>query len=914
MIKVQTIETLHPSSTQPDHHQQQQQQDTSLLTKTLPASEHQVEKARMSIKQLLSTSSPFSSSQTSPSSSPAASLAPASPTGSAEVKNPRALMRNGSKGATSSNMLTASDKLESRAETRSSEVNASANGSRSSTRPKRKASMNVSHQDPDPDYEDEEEEGANLDQDDKKGSTNAAAGSGTKKKKPRVLRRKTDHSIIERRRREKINERLIRLQEIIPACRKEVEENFYKKNPAGGANPGGGRAKKVTKSLEERIGSEMMLEKLCIISHTVDYIIELRESLQLYQEYCQCDDPSLLVQKSRQGERHLASSDHHDRYAHRLLSPESTSPEHESSQQATTATGLAVGASVRRMDVEATENLRSKRSQKRRIHWGSDRFPRLEQEEEDKDKESEGARSGLVGLNRRASVQVATVPKPESGRAVEGLAMLRGQEGAEQGQGRRDASGVLQRRRASSVSSVSNSVSGSVASELMVEEDQMMVEEEEDGTQASNHHDDDQGPEKDVRLWDEFHHDEREDDSSSLCKKRVRDQPTTGTDERCSHHVPNEGNPAKPKRVRTSGRPKAGQEGPHSKASTPSCANGHEANDPPRVTASGMGAKLYTNASQGQVGGRYKGNVGASLDPSTDSSCSSPSHPSSHPSSCGWYTLPRLMVSDHPRTPSCFVNHHHHHHHHASNCHPHSANVNCQPSAPPLHRHHQLVQQQQQHHHHPSLYNAHQHQPPPPPPQTHLHLHLHPHSQTKPHPPTSTSLVHSNGATTHVTPPHRPETQANRCKHHPQHHHRQQNVTARGGKDVDRRPSSTIMTVQDEKPKVQRRRQHPSSRPSSPAQDPSEDEEEEEEDDDDEPCRPVDPPRSREEKTLVDDCPVPHHHHHHHQDGQTLIRVGFHRDEALEEKGGVEMEKEQEHKTTKLDILASVCRCGSILI
>lgn len=80
------------------------------------------------------------------------------------------------------------------------------------------------------------------------------------KRKSRPLRRKTDHSVIERRRREKINERLIRLQETVPACREEAMELLDAKKPKKGSPP-------IDK--EVKLGEEMVLEKLCIISHTV---------------------------------------------------------------------------------------------------------------------------------------------------------------------------------------------------------------------------------------------------------------------------------------------------------------------------------------------------------------------------------------------------------------------------------------------------------------------------------------------------------------------------------------------------------------------------------------------------------------------------------------------------------------------
>ncbi len=47
-----------------------------------------------------------------------------------------------------------------------------------------------------------------------------------------MLRRKTDHSVIERRRREKINEKLVALQNLVPACRKECQDLIDRKYAA----------------------------------------------------------------------------------------------------------------------------------------------------------------------------------------------------------------------------------------------------------------------------------------------------------------------------------------------------------------------------------------------------------------------------------------------------------------------------------------------------------------------------------------------------------------------------------------------------------------------------------------------------------------------------------------------------------
>lgn len=74
------------------------------------------------------------------------------------------------------------------------------------------------------------------------------------KRRARAPHRKTDHSVIERRRREKINDRLLQLQHLVPACRAQALEHFEKKSPDGP---------------EDQVRTELVLEKLCVIAHTV---------------------------------------------------------------------------------------------------------------------------------------------------------------------------------------------------------------------------------------------------------------------------------------------------------------------------------------------------------------------------------------------------------------------------------------------------------------------------------------------------------------------------------------------------------------------------------------------------------------------------------------------------------------------
>lgn len=116
------------------------------------------------------------------------------------------------------------------------------------------------------------------------GSAGDPAGSAPQaggKKKSRVLRRKTDHSIIERRRREKINEKLVQLQSLVPACKLECQDLFDRrfesvsndssKRPTRGKGAKNSESKieKAKAEMIEKIRTTMVLEKLCIISHTV---------------------------------------------------------------------------------------------------------------------------------------------------------------------------------------------------------------------------------------------------------------------------------------------------------------------------------------------------------------------------------------------------------------------------------------------------------------------------------------------------------------------------------------------------------------------------------------------------------------------------------------------------------------------
>lgn len=125
-------------------------------------------------------------------------------------------------------------------------------------------------------------------------TNNGSTSTTTTTRKNRPLRRKTSHSVIERRRREKINEGLISLQYLVPACRDELHELLLSKAQSNKRNLKRSKQeveKEVEELLLQKIESQMVLEKLCIISHTVDYVRELQASLAAYRKLCRCSPP-----------------------------------------------------------------------------------------------------------------------------------------------------------------------------------------------------------------------------------------------------------------------------------------------------------------------------------------------------------------------------------------------------------------------------------------------------------------------------------------------------------------------------------------------------------------------------------------------------------------------------------------------
>ncbi|PWN53984.1 hypothetical protein IE53DRAFT_365861 [Violaceomyces palustris] len=126
------------------------------------------------------------------------------------------------------------------------------------------------------------------------------------KKPGRDSRRRATHSQIERRRREKINDRLVALRTIVPACAKELEDRRRARQEeeeeaariaAGGAprrsiivdGPPGTRPKRKRnrrKVEKAKVGAdgekeeELGLHKLEVLTHTINYIYELKARIE----------------------------------------------------------------------------------------------------------------------------------------------------------------------------------------------------------------------------------------------------------------------------------------------------------------------------------------------------------------------------------------------------------------------------------------------------------------------------------------------------------------------------------------------------------------------------------------------------------------------------------------------------------
>lgn len=96
--------------------------------------------------------------------------------------------------------------------------------------------------------------------------------------------------------------------------------------------------------MNARIASDMVLEKLCIISHTVDYVMELRAKLKAYEAQCSCD-PKLPVTQ-RNDEAHCLET-HPEKTQCERTSPSShTSSDIKSEETPCTSADADVGAEL----------------------------------------------------------------------------------------------------------------------------------------------------------------------------------------------------------------------------------------------------------------------------------------------------------------------------------------------------------------------------------------------------------------------------------------------------------------------------------------------------------------------------------------------------------------------------------------
>lgn len=193
------------------------------------------------------------------------------------------------------------------------------------------------------------------------------------RRKSRVLRRKTDHSVIERRRREKINEKLVALQNLVPACRKECRDLIERKFAEAATSAPSAKRKREEEKLakaqiemQEKIKTSMVLEKLCIISHTLDFVNQLQEENEALRALCECQAQS----KRRFSITSDVEMDEHYRDAHNLEAP-------------TAAPSNGEYRDCKAADDQKRECLSSPepdllpetayRNVRRRLHWGSDR-------------------------------------------------------------------------------------------------------------------------------------------------------------------------------------------------------------------------------------------------------------------------------------------------------------------------------------------------------------------------------------------------------------------------------------------------------------------------------------------------------------------------------------------------------------
>lgn len=241
-------------------------------------------------------------------------------------------------------------------------------------------------------------------------NSNTVTSSSSSARKSRPLRRKTSHSVIERRRREKINEGLIALQATVPACREELEALLLVKAQSDRRNARKCKdviAAEVRQTMKEKMSDSMMLEKLCIISHTVDYVNELRRIVDAYRTHFQCEPIAVLAAQLQHpamtnGDKTEENDKHAKLHSEMLEGSDASDNEHPASPPLTPSERSS-STSVVPIDAENDEKCKGCDSAlcgaKRQRHWGSNNPMHIDRVQSQKRKRIENSQKTSVKDN-----------------------------------------------------------------------------------------------------------------------------------------------------------------------------------------------------------------------------------------------------------------------------------------------------------------------------------------------------------------------------------------------------------------------------------------------------------------------------------------------------------------------------------
>lgn len=157
-------------------------------------------------------------------------------------------------------------------------------------------------------------------------TTGTQKGNSTKRP-VRDSKRRATHSQIERRRREKINDRLVTLRVIVPACTAEVEERKRQKRQeeeearkiaAGEMVPTSVKGKrrrnrrKASTSEAAEKEDELGLHKLDVLTHTIEYIYELQDRIEELEQGVKRSEPRKVVDAQEMEENRDGKAEHED--------------------------------------------------------------------------------------------------------------------------------------------------------------------------------------------------------------------------------------------------------------------------------------------------------------------------------------------------------------------------------------------------------------------------------------------------------------------------------------------------------------------------------------------------------------------------------------------------------------------------